>query len=287
MAALVPLASWGVLRSRSRGWTDRSLVLMLIGISAIDFIVWGSSPFTGWSGHPGTETLVTGGVRYLLPGFAPAAIAVAVASRNRALWPFCAVVLLMATGLDAWRFEAVGYPYRPSLAALAIGIAVGMAFVWTVHSFKPSVLSVASPYLPFGLLVVAVVGFARPTDRYFQRHLAVSSRTGVDFTAVLSWLSGQPGWSGGHAPVAMGPDADVSFMGASFAHPLTVLDANVPCARVRASAEAGWLVLSGSATDGGVFGVTYPVRKCMNGYSPVFSHDGTSVYTLRSFPAPP
>lgn len=276
LAAVIPLAAWALYRLRSKATGGDSLVAVLVLVALVDVLDWGFSPFTGWSGHPGTESLVAGAVRYLLPAFAPAAAAVALASRDRRLRPICIAALMAAVGLDGWRLLSVGYPYRPPTWAIFVSILAGLGLVTWLRASPPQRLAVSTPYLLAGLLGVGAFALMWPTHRYLERHIALSALTNVDATAVLTWLEHRPGWVSGDAPVAVGPAADVSFMGPSFRHPLQVLGADTPCSEVRQKARTGWLILT--ATGGGVFGSPYPVVGCMDGYSPSFRQGQTSVY---------
>jgi hypothetical protein len=284
VASLVPLGIWAAIhmarRSGSPGRDKGSaaIVLALLALAIAELVLWGSSPFTGWSGHPGAEPLVLAGLRYLLPGFAPGAIALALASRERRLRLWSIAGLGLAVGADLWRGSAIGYPYRPTglviLAVLVGGALLGLAVRLSLS--RPSALARWNALLwaplPFALIALAV-----PSSTYLSRHLAVSARTKVDQTALLRWLAAQPGWAHGDAPVFVGPDADVTLMGAHFQHPLALVDAGTPCAVVRTDATHGWLIITW-VPNGGVFQIPYPTEYCALGLTPAYRSGLTVVY---------
>jgi hypothetical protein len=182
-----------------------------------------------------------------------------------------------------WRIVHLGYPYRPTTltiaAALVVGglLGLGIGAASRRHRSVPRI-----PALGWALIPLALLALVIPERSFLARHIAVSAATKVDQTAILTWIRKEPGWARGHSPVAIGPDADVTFMGPNFQHPMEVVDADTRCSTVRQAAAKGWLILT-QVPNGGVFEVPYPAAYCMAGTVPAFRSGLTYVYAPAAF----
>ena len=82
-----------------------------------------------------------------------------------------------------------------------------------------------------------------PADNYVANYLLVAQRHGFTDVPLLSYLSRQPGWVHGDAPVAAGYVAYSTLAGPHFEHPLSYIADDEPCDQIRAAARRGWVIL--------------------------------------------
>jgi hypothetical protein len=126
-----------------------------------------------------------------------------------------------------------GFPLGPHLQYLAAGAAIG------------ALAGVAAPRMSWGrpvgaaAVVLAIVFLALSAPGWLGREASDKSYD----APVLAAMVRLPGWSFGRQPISFAPYTIASLAGPQFRHPLELIPANEPCARVRARARRGWIVL--------------------------------------------
>jgi hypothetical protein len=222
----------------------RRTVLIGAGLVAVEVLLWADSEFTGLA-HDRLPVILTG-LRYLTPAPLAAAALLALASRGGAIIrALAAAILGAALVTDVWEVhrQSLGFPFRPSLL-ICFGLLVAGALVavlaarttWFAAVLRHNGLAVAAA-IAVGLVMIA------PASSFLDHYLSVSRRHGFGDGPVLAFLKDQPGWAHGHAPIAAGATAYATLAGPSFAHPLSYIPDNEPCASVRRAAQTGWVVL--------------------------------------------
>lgn len=278
LLAAVPIMAVLALLPKARA--VRRVVLVGCLLVVVEVLLWADSEFTGLS-HGSVPVVVTG-LRYLIPAPLAAAALLAVATRTRSVLRVPAIVLLVAAlGLDIGELcrRAFGYPYRPSLpVCIALVLAGALAGVLVARARRlPEVGTQvwAAPVTALGTALVMTV----PASSYVSHYLLVSQRHGFEDAPIVSFLSRQPGWTNGHAPIAAGYAAYATLAGARFQHPLSFIPDDEPCATLRADARRGWVVIQ--PVTGEPFRSLDYVRApaCLNGIRPVaVVGGGTRIY---------
>jgi hypothetical protein len=199
-------------------------------------LIWMNAPFTGVFGSTRAFDVGTGdATRYLLPGAAAAALAVALASRRGGwLRVACAALLAVAAAIGVKQTFDLGFPNVPAAGTPIAGLAVGAAAAWVAPRLRaPRALVPAAgvaAVLAFGVLgAVAATGFV-------GRH----GDTGTRESPLAAWFAAQPGWRDGSQPVASTWSLVGTMAGDRLQHPLELVGAREACSRGRA---AGWLVV--------------------------------------------
>jgi hypothetical protein len=261
----------------------RGLIAIAVAAAAAEALLWSAAPFTGWSGQPGSRTLVLAGIRYLLPGLALFAVAVGLASRVGGVLGLSARGFTAAAlAADLWAdtsFQVGVRPHLPTILAAALvgalaATAIGLRDRWPAGFWRAVAAAVA---------LVAIGAMSVATHGYLGRHLTVARAVHVDEPAILTYLAQQPAWSHGHLPIASGPVADALFAGPTFDHPLSVITEQTSCRVVRADARQGWVVLPSRAAAPEVPGAaSYDRSRCLAGTPPTFSSGGVSVFRPNS-----
>jgi hypothetical protein len=283
LAALPVLAAFSLL---PQGRPVRRLVLGGGALIVVQAVLWADSDFTGLA-H-GALYLVYAGLRYLTPVFLALAVLLALAARERGVLRYAAVVVLAASvGIDLWqlRLGLFASPLRPSvpvcIGLALIGGAVGAALAR--RSWLPRVIR--SPAVAASLVVVMVAAVAFASNGYLGRYLLVAQRQNYGDAAIVRFLSTQPGWRHGHAPVAAGPEAFASLAGPHFTHSLSLVTVNEPCPAIRTAAGKGWVVIT--ARTGEQFSeldYVHPVT-CLAGVTPTATlPGGIRIYAPGSAP---
>jgi hypothetical protein len=294
-----------VLLPTVRDRSERTWIELAIVAGVADALLWSVAPFTGWSGVAGTQGLVVGGIRYLLPGFALFALVVALATRVRGVIGVVARVLTaVAIGADLWADAPLQDGYRPRLLALVGAAIAGAVAAYLLDSVRRRVRPPATtPAAPAGgrtrRFVAAAVGLVAAagavatltaaTHGYLQRHVDVAEALHIDEPDTIKWLAAQPGWAHGHAPLAVGPVADAIFAGPTFDHALSTVTQSTTCATVRADAKRGWLLLPAKPLHSILAAVpTFDKTDCLAGTTPEAIIDGrTAVFAPRALLARP
>jgi hypothetical protein len=253
----------------------RRVALIGGALVAVQAVLWADSDFTGLA-H-GALYLVYAGLRYLTPVFLAIAVLLALATRQRGPIRAGAIgVLVVSVALDLWelRLAVFASPLRPSVL-LCIGLAVlggvvGAALVR--RAWLPRLIR--APALAVSLVMVMVVAVAIGANGYLGRYLLVAQRQNFGDEAIVRYLSTQPDWQHGHAPVAAGPEAFASLAGPHFTHPLSLVTVNESCRAIRAATGRGWVILT--PRTGEEFGELDYVRPatCLAGLTPTATLPG-------------
>lgn len=273
LLAAVPLTAVAALLPAARKL--RRELLVGVAVIVISAVLWADSEFTGVAG--GAVPVVVTGLRYLTPAPLAAAVLLGLASRARGWLRVGSVGLLaFALAVDGWEIhrEQLNFPFRPglpvSIALVLVGAVVAVrAARW---AGVERVLRVRG--LTAASIVTAGLLLAIPASHFLSRYLEVAKRHQYGDAVVLRYLSQQPGWIHGNAPVAAGSEAYSTLAGAHFTHPLSFIPDYEPCAEIRAAARQGWVVLE--PLTGQVFaGLNYErAPACMAGVSPAATLPG-------------
>ena len=130
------------------------------------------------------------------------------------------IALACALGWSAVRYATHAFlPFDGVLvAAAAIGAGAGASVAPFVTAGRPWVPPVALTTLAAALAIAA--------PGYVSRHAGVH-----EFDAGLTrWFESQPGWRGGHRPLAVSPTVFAPLAGSSLGHRLTLIGASDSCA---------------------------------------------------------
>jgi hypothetical protein len=213
--------------------TRAALLFAACAVGAL--LVWASAPFTGLSKVPLLDVIALDTIRYILPSLGACIVALAVAARDASAPGRGLVVALFGAAcvysLAEW--IVTGFPLGPHLQYLAAGAAIG------------ALAGVAAPRMSWGrpvgaaAVVLVIVFLALSAPGWLGREASDKSYD----APVLAAMVRLPGWSSGRQPISFAPYTIASLAGPQFRHPLELIPANEPCARVRARARRGWIVL--------------------------------------------
>lgn len=255
----------------------------------VEVVLWADSEFTGLA-HGDILVVVTG-LRYLIPAPLAAASVLAVLTRERSIVRVPAVLAILGAvvlNLVQLHGAGIGFPFRPSLLA-CLGLLVVGAVAATVFGRVGVFGRLAGSRwaMPVVAIVVALVA-TLPASRYVQHYLLVSHRYGFDDAPILSYLSRQPGWVHGTAPVAAGYAAYATLAGPHFQHPLSYIPNDEPCAAVRSAAQHGWVVIQPIRNEPYASLDYLRAPACLRGIAPVaVVGSGTRIYAPSDFVVDP
>jgi hypothetical protein len=228
-------------------------------------------------------------VRYLMPVFASAAVALALSAtqgrRFTRAGALAALAAALAWGLrDDWR-HAFYVPYRSwVVTGAAAGAAAGALAALRrrrrrpPRSWLPAVPARAAA--PAGMLACALF-LAAGTDGFLARHALVRSEWDA---APAAFLSSRPGFRTDRASVATAPVALGLLAGDHLTHRLAVVGQSESCARVRARATRGWVVVRPvdptpvPGHPGMVFPIAGTAQFCLAGLRPLFDDGVYRIY---------
>jgi hypothetical protein len=256
-------------------WARSRAVLAASAATAVSFLLWANAPVTGVSDLRGTDGATISTLRYLLPTLAAAALAVALASRaGRSAQRAALAIFAVAIGLNLWQLFDLGFPAVPSprmplLAALggAVVAAVASRLPWTPRLRSPVLVACA-------LAAGAALGLAGPgmVDRHRRMDL---------FDAQLLRVFSGPADDG--RPIAMAPMTVALLSGPELERRVDGIPRTESCARIRARARDGWVVVADYTADE-LFGPT-TVPGCVRGWRPRFTIPAYRIYGPGSAPA--
>jgi len=227
----------------------RRAVAGVASATALALLLWANAPLTGRGDPPVLDKLALTTTRYLLPAIATAALALALAARERTVARWIATLLL--TAALAWSVLenlGPGFPITPSGKLLAVASAAGAALGWAagwvarqaaerLPARRPRVARIA----PATACVLAAGALTLPASGYVRRHAA----TWVHPISQLSgWFASRTEFADGARPIAMAATVDGLLAGDRLRHPLELIPANEPCAGVRTRLRRGWVVVS-------------------------------------------
>jgi hypothetical protein len=254
-------------------------------VALVAVLAWAAAPYTGASTNPLLTPLALTTVRYLLSALGACALAVALAGREAS--PRRRALVLGVFGVSVVGSLAadvsLGFPAVPRLEYPIVGAVVGFA-IGTISSraswrrARTARRLVGGRQLPaalrvtFALLAVLALTLAAPG--WLWRELKV----GTDNAPVVAFMLAQPGFVSGSQPISFAPAVLATLAGPALRHPISLIGASEPCARVLARLKRGWVVVSPGEYAPGIT-TPFDAARCLSGVRPVF-HNGTSlVYT--------
>jgi hypothetical protein len=211
--------------------------------AAVSALIWANAPFTGVVDNPGFDIGTGDATRYLLPGAAAAATALALATRRpgwvrRVALALLAVALVVA--LDNSR--DLGFPSVPSTFTPLAGAAAGaaLAAVSRVRALRLR-LPGAAARVGAGIALGAAVALAgaAASDGFVERHGA----TGTSESGVAAWFATQPEWRDGHGPVRSTWSLVGTLTGDHMQHRLELVSAREGCRALAARRPGAFTVL--------------------------------------------
>ncbi len=242
-------------------------------LTALSLLLWADAPFTGLGRDPAGD-LSLAVTRYLLPGVACGAVALALAARRRGtLGRLAAAGLVGALLWSLYQSSRLDFPTLPSLARLLAGAAVGAAAgAGAARALRRAPLRLA---LPVAVAVLLAGGLALAAPGYVRRNAA----TNTTFAApLLRWFSAQPAFRDGGDPIATTAPRIGLLAGAGLRHGLELIGQRESCAAIRARAHRGWVVVLDFPTFLIKFFPTSPAGACLAGARPLFVDGGFRVY---------
>ncbi|HEU0317850.1 MAG TPA: hypothetical protein VFR49_11005, partial [Solirubrobacteraceae bacterium] len=242
-------------------------------LTALSLLLWADAPFTGLGRDPAGD-LSLAVTRYLLPGVACGAVALALAARRRGAGGRLAAGALVAALLwSLYQSAQFDFPTLPSLARLVAGAAVGAAAgAGAARALRRAPLRLA---LPLAAAVLLAGGLAVAAPGYVARNAA----TNTTFAApLLRWFSAQAAFRDGADPIATTAPRIGLLAGAELRHGLDLIGPRESCAAIRARARRGWVVVLDFPTFLIKFFPTSPAGACLAGAPPRFVDGGFRVY---------
>jgi hypothetical protein len=265
--------------------TQRRALVGAAAVVALAVLAWAAAPVTGLPRATGLARpgyLADSGLRYLLPALLAAIAAVALAARVGGRVATAATVALAAA--VAWNvveLAQLGPPYTPSLLVLAAGAAFGLAVLGAAvavgRAADGAALQRGMSGAVAGALIAAVAGglLAIGASGYVERFSRLQQSTALG-REVVSWFVTRPGFETGHRPIAFASRAPIAALaGDRFNHVLSVVPPTESCARVRARARRGWVVVTNPGYGYGFLSVDpYVTDRCFRRRAPKYD-DGT------------
>jgi hypothetical protein len=207
--------------------------------------IWMNAPFTGVVGSTRAFDIGTGdATRYLLPGAAAAALAVALAGRRDVRLRTASALLLAAgAAIGVRQSFALGFPNVPSATTPIAGALLGAAAAAALTRVGKGTVPFPARGRRFGVAVAAAAVLlaagalgAVAGAGFVERH----GRTGTRESPLAAWFADQRRWREGHEPVVSTWSLVATLAGDRLEHPLELAGAREACERGRA---AGWLVV--------------------------------------------
>ncbi len=243
------------------------------GLTALSLLLWADAPFTGLGRDPAGD-LSLAVTRYLLPGVACGAVALALVARRRgAGGRVAAGALAAATLWSLYQSAQLDFPTLPGPARLVAGGAVGAAVgAGVARALRRAPLRLA---LPVAVAVLLAGGLAIAAPGYVTRNAA----TNTTFAApLLRWFSAQAAFRDGGDPIATTAPRIGLLAGARLGHGVELIGPRESCAAIRARTRRGWVVVLDFPTFLIKFFPTSPAGACLAGARPRFVDGGFRVY---------
>jgi hypothetical protein len=268
--------------------------LLAAALALASLLAWAAAPFTGIAPSPLLAPLALTTLRYLLAAFGACAVAVALAGRDASPVGRRVVICLFGAAIVGSLIAdlALGYPAVPRLQYLIAGAVVGVAAgaLWPRAALSaPSKLTDASVRglgggsvlvslrVLAGLLAAVLLALAGPN--WLWREL----KAGTSEAPVVAFMLAQPGFASGNQPIASAPAVLATLAGPRLRHPISLIAANEPCARVKARLSSGWVVVWPHEYAPGIT-TTFDAAQCLQGVRPVFDDGNSLIYTSLRAP---
>jgi hypothetical protein len=245
---------------------------------ALSLLLWADAPFTGLGRDPAGD-LSLAVTRYLLPGVACGALALALAARRRGAGGRLAVGALV--GALAWSVHQSAqfdFPTLPSAARLLAGAVLGAALGAAAGPAAAGLRRRPQSGLAALLAAAAVAlagGLAVAAPGYVVRNAA----TDTTFAApLLRWFSAQPAFRDGSDPIATTAPRIGLLAGDQLRHGIDLIGEHETCPAIRARARRGWVVVLDFPTFLIKFFPHSPAGACLAGQRPLYVDGGFRVY---------
>ena len=242
---------------------DRSRrVIAASAATAFALVVWANAPFTAFPPDAVFDALQAGAVRYLLPGIAAGALALALATTGAGGGRRVAAALLalalaanlvgdaklgFVTDFESGAALAVD-PVLPSAAVPLLGAAAGIAAAaaagWLGSRPRPSWLGSGRARVAGWILAAVVLGalLAVPASGYVKRSAGLAPTP-----PAAAWLLSQPGFPDGDERVTIQGRMFCTLAGDELEHSLRLVETPPDCSTLARATEDGWLVLHTTA----------------------------------------
>lgn len=268
----------GALLSPLAGRSKASLIAAAVATLAL--LSYAAAPVTGL-GDAGLIGFPLLTLRYLLPALAACALAVALAARAGGRAAVAATAAL--AGSSAWsigRDLALDYPPVPSIATLALGVALG-ALAALVLGGPLRRLVDRPPGLRRALAAAgALVGglaLSLPAAGYVERNARIAAAPSVEIPRFFTEPAAPPE----RAAVAFSPASDARVAGDRLRRPLRVVPRDAPCERYRRD----WAVLTTSSsvlnTVSDLDLAPGALERCIYSDPPLVSSPSVAIYPPR------
>ena len=263
----------------------RREVTVAAAATGLALLTWSAAPFTGFPSAPEWDPLAILSTRYLGPAATIAALALALTARGDGRAARAALILLgLAAAANLGRATDLGVPAMPTLLVIVAGAALGALGALVLSALMKRLgLRRLSPLAPAALAVLVAVPAALSAEGYVDRHVA--SRV---TPPAIAWLVAQPGFRDGDGPIATAPRMNGILAGDRFQHRLELIPLDEPCARTRARARRGVVVVEtppvGASFSAFVllinpsFKQSGKVSACLSGFEPARREVGYEVY---------
>lgn len=250
--------------------------LLAATVAVASLLLWTVAPFTGVAQIPALENLGLSALRYLLGALGACAVALAIAGRDAGppRRRLTIAVLTAATAGSIVGDALVGYPGVPKPQYLLAGAAVGAA-AGAIGSPRRLRISAAGLRLAAALLAGAALVLSAPGWVWRE------SQDGSVNHALLAFMLTQPGFAAGSQPIAFAPATVATLAGPRLSHPISLLPAQDPCARVQARLRRGWVVVWPGAFVAGI-STAFDAPACLRADAPIASVAGALVYSPMS-----
>ena len=197
-------------------------------------------------------------------------------------------MLAAALAWNLIELAQLGPPFTPSLLVVAAGAAFGLLVLGAATVLARALRPAGGPRQVSGAVVGATIAavagglLAIGATGYVDRSSRLAESTSLG-RGVVSWFVSRPNFANGHRPIAFATRAPIAALaGDHFNHVLTVVPPFESCARVRARARAGWVVVTDPSYGYGFLSVDpYVTARCFRNRAPVYDDGTFRVYSSR------
>ncbi|MEA2404781.1 MAG: hypothetical protein QOE08_1428 [Thermoleophilaceae bacterium] len=253
----------------------RSRAVTAAAVAAgLSVLIWADAPFTGVVDNPAFDIGTGDATRYLLPGAAAAAAALALASRRPGWVRRVALALLaIAAVVSLGNSGDLGFPSVPSTFTPLAGAAIGaaLAALSRVRGVRQR-LRLPGPAARAGAAVVVAAAVAlagaAASRGFVERHGA----TGTSESGVAAWFAAQPEWRDGDGPVRSTWSLVGTLTGDHMEHRLELVSAREGCRRVTMPEPGAWVVLDRREA------ARHGLARCAGAPPPPYSDDVYEAY---------
>ncbi len=247
-------------------------------VTLLSLLLWTDAPFTG-RGHDPAGDLSLAVTRYLLPGVACGALALALVARKRDAGGRLALCALAAAfAWSAYQSAQLAFPTLPSPARLATAALLGAALAALAP--RPAAgLPGRGHRRASALAALIALGLAAGLAAVAPGYVTRNAQTDTTFAApLLRWFSAQPAFRDGSDPIATTAPRIGLLAGDGLRHELDLIGRDEACPMVRARARRGWVVVLDFPAFLIKFFPTSSAGACLAGQRPLFASGEFRVY---------